>query len=112
MAKQGSARKRPLRSGPVRIGNVVAEIMSRKGLGRRQSVEQREEVWRDVVGSELAAMTRCGDVRRRRLEVIVANSMLIQELTFRKQELIAGLNQQLPELEVQDIRFRIGQIKQ
>jgi hypothetical protein len=56
-------------------------------------------------------MTRCGAVRRGRLEVIVANSTLIQELTFRKSEIVAGLKQRLPEWEVQDVRFRVGQVE-
>ena len=98
------------RRGPVPVGNVVAEILSRNGLGRPRSTEQRDAVWRNVIGEELAGMTCCGIVRRGRLDVIVANSTLMQELTFRKSELVEGLKQQLPELEVQDIRFRIGQM--
>lgn len=95
---------------PTPIGNVVAELMSRKGLGRQRSAEQRESVWRDVIGADLAEMTRCGEVRRRRLEVVVANSTLMQELTFRKEEIIEALRHQLPELVVEDIRFRVGSV--
>ncbi|MEK6248649.1 MAG: DUF721 domain-containing protein [Planctomycetales bacterium] len=95
---------------PVAIGNIVAELMSRKGFGRQRSAQQRETIWQEVVGADLAQMTRCGEVRRRRLEVVVANSTLMQELAFRKEEIIEALQHQLPELVVEDIRFRVGPI--
>ena len=96
--------------GLVPVGNVVAEIMARRGLGRERSVAEKEKIWREVVGEEMAKMTRCGEARGGRLEVVVANSMLIQELGFKKKEIIAGLNKNIPGWKLRDIRFRVGQI--
>ena len=95
---------------PISVGNVVAEIMARRGIGRERASGEKEQRWREVIGAELAPMTRCGEIRRGRLEIIVVNSTLMHELTFRKQEIIDQFNKQSPETVVKDIRFRIGTI--
>ena len=89
--------------GPIPIGNVVAEIMARAAANKR-------DIWRQVVGDSVAALTQCGEMRGGRLEIMVANSMLIQELTFRKAEIIAALNKNISGGNIQDIRFRVGQL--
>ncbi len=92
------------------IGNVIAEIISRRGIAASRSAEACQAAWRQAVGSDLAEFTRCGEVRRKRLEVRVASSIVIQELTFQKQEILARLNEAMPELGVTDLRFRVGEI--
>jgi len=96
--------------GPTPIGNVVAEIMARRGLGRGRLAAAKRDVWRKIVGESVAELTKCGEMRRGRLEVVVANSTLMQELTFRKPEIIAALNQDIPDWNIQEIRFRVGQL--
>ena len=49
-------------------------------------------------------------LRRGKLEVVVANSTLIQELTYQKPTLVAALAQALPDQKIQDLRFRLGAI--
>ncbi len=96
--------------GPIPIGNVVAEIMARRGLGRDRVAANKRDIWRQAVGDSVAALTQCGEMRGGRLEIMVANSMLIQELTFRKAEIIAALNKNISGGNIQDIRFRVGQL--
>ena len=92
------------------IGNVIAEIVSRKGIGRKKSLDQRQKAWREAVGETLAAVTRCGEIRRRRLEVIAANSIVMQELSFMKQQILSELRARDPDLRIDDLRFRVGSI--
>lgn len=92
------------------MGNVVAEIMARQGIGRERAVREKNHAWQEAIGDELAAMTQCGEIRRGRLEIIVANSTLLHELSFRKQELIDQLNRQALMANVKEIRFRVGKI--
>ena len=96
------------RRGPIPVGNVVAEIMARRGLGRDRVAADKKEIWQQVVGESVAELTKCGEMRGGRLEVVVANSTLIQELTFRKKEIIAALNQKISSWNIQEIRFRVG----
>jgi hypothetical protein len=51
-----------------------------------------------------------GNVRRGVVEVTVSNSAALQELTFRKAELIARISAALPEQNICDIRFRVGML--
>ncbi|MFP6693406.1 MAG: DUF721 domain-containing protein [Pirellulales bacterium] len=97
-------------SRPEPIGNVIAEIVSRKGIGRKKSLDQRQKAWQEAVGETLAAVTRCGEIRRRRLEVIAANSVVMQELSFMKQQILSELRARDPDLRIDDLRFRVGSI--
>lgn len=89
---------------------VIAELMARRGYAHAQTSDARCNAWKVVVGDELAASTRAGNIHRGILEVIVTNSIVIQELSFRKQELVGRLARELPSENIMDIRFRIGVI--
>jgi len=76
-----------------------------------QSTETYEAAWREAAGPLVAKYTRPGSVRRGALEVIVANSTLVQELGFQKHALLKTLQQLLPEAGINNLRFRIGNIQ-
>jgi predicted nucleic acid-binding Zn ribbon protein len=97
--------------GPQPIGKIINELMARQGVGRQLAAQQRQQAWQQAVGQPLAGYTRCGSVYRRRLEVIVASSTLMQELTFQKPQILQRLREIAPELEVDDIRFRQGTVQ-
>lgn len=96
--------------GPARIGDVVSELLLRRGLARVQGAEALEQAWNEAAGPLAAQYTRVGGVRRGKLEVVVANSILIQELTFQKPELIKSLQRLLPDEKIADVRFRVGAV--
>jgi len=95
---------------PQTIGNILAEMMARRGLGRIQSTEALETAWRQAAGPLTAKYTRVGAIRRGTLEISVANSTLIQELGFQKHDLLIAMQQLLPEEEIKNLRFRTGSI--
>ena len=70
--------------GPQTIGNVLSELMARRGFARVQSAAAYEAAWREAAGPLAAKYTRVGLLRRGTLEVVVANSTLVQELGFQK----------------------------
>lgn len=96
--------------GPQRIADILSELMARRGYARVRAAEAYEEAWRDVAGTLLAKYTRVGSLRRGALEVTVANSTLLQELTFQKADLVKRLGERLPEEGIRDLRFRVGAI--
>jgi len=69
---------------PETIGNILSELMARRGFGRIQSSEVLETAWRQAAGPLAAQYTRVGAIRRGVLEIIVANSTLVQELGYQK----------------------------
>jgi predicted nucleic acid-binding Zn ribbon protein len=93
---------------PRQIGSVFAELVSQRGYARVQATSEREAAWRALVGPELAALTEVAALRRGTLEVLVAHSLLMQELVFRKEELLAGLQAALPDAGVKQLRFQLG----
>jgi predicted nucleic acid-binding Zn ribbon protein len=95
---------------PKQIGKVIAQLVQRKGYAQVRTADQREKAWQ-VAAGEMASFTQVGGLRRGVLEVLVANSLVMQELSFRKEDLLAQLQEALPETKIQQIRFRIGQIQ-
>jgi predicted nucleic acid-binding Zn ribbon protein len=96
--------------GPQPIGDVVGQLMARRGFAGVRKAGAWEEAWRRAAGELAARYSRVGAVRRGRLEVIVANSTLLQELTFQKRALVQALGTLLPDEKIQDLRFRLGVI--
>jgi predicted nucleic acid-binding Zn ribbon protein len=97
--------------GPQAIGNVLSELMARRGYARVQSAAAYDVAWREAAGPLTAAYTRVGQLRRGTLEVVVANSTLVQELGFQKQSLMKCLGELLPDEGIKGLRFRVGNIE-
>ena len=97
--------------GPKSIGNVLAELLARQGYARVQSSQNYEAAWREAAGPVAAQYTRVGALRRGALEVVVANSTLVQELTFQRPALLQALAQRLPNEGIKSLRFRVGSIE-
>ncbi len=97
--------------GPQAISNILAELMARRGFAGVQSAAALEAAWRDAAGPYAAEYSRAGAIRRGKLEVLVANSTLVQELSFQKASLVAALNRSLPDHGIKDLRFRVGPIE-
>ncbi len=97
--------------GPQVIGNVISELMARHGYARVQSTEALERAWREAAGPLVAKYSRAGRICRGTLEVIVANSTLIQELGFQKEGLLATLAELLPDEQIKNLRFRAGSVE-
>ncbi len=98
---------------PKRIGNVVAQLVQRKGYAQIRAAGDREEAWRTALveqgDDQWTGATRVVGLRRGVFEVQVANSLLMQELTFHKETLLERLQDALPEDGVKRIKFTVGQ---
>jgi predicted nucleic acid-binding Zn ribbon protein len=97
--------------GPQGIGEVLAELMARRGFARVRSTAALEAAWRRAAGPLAAEHTRVGAVRRGKLEVLVAHSALVQELGFQKAAILTALANELPDERIDDLRFRVGVIE-
>lgn len=96
---------------PRRMADVLSELLARSGCARVQATANLDEAWREAAGEALAEYTRPGRIRRGVLEIMTAHSPLIQEMTFRKQQLLAKLLERLPDQGIRDLRFRLGAIE-
>jgi len=96
--------------GPEPIANILSELMARRGYARVRSAAAYDTAWRAAAGPLAAAYSRVGALRRGKLDVVVANSTLVQELVFQKLDLLKTLAKLLPDEGIQDLRFRVGVI--
>ena len=103
-------RRRHLARQPKRAADVMAAVLHRRGYGRMMESEQLTEAWEAIVDARLKPFTRAVRVYRRKLEVVVGNSTVMQELTFVKQALLKEFNQRSAGRPITDIRFRIGEV--
>ena len=99
------------RGRPQPIAEVLSDLLARRGYAREQSSAACGEAWRQAAGELLARYSRAGQVRRGKLEVIVANSTLMQEITFQKAQILASLNRQLPDQQISDLKLKVGVIQ-
>lgn len=93
---------------PARMSDVLNDLLARRGYLQTLAAEQLLAAWQAAAGAELAADTRPGKQRGGILEILAADSCLVQELTFRKAELLRRLREQAPHIKVRDLRFRVG----
>ena len=91
------------------IGDVVNQLMARRGYGQIVGSEQIRKAWMDIAGS-LATHSVPGNLKRGVLEVFVRNSAVMQELTFRKRQLLMELTKTFSHEIIDDLRFRVGTI--
>jgi predicted nucleic acid-binding Zn ribbon protein len=90
---------------------VLSELMARRGYARVQGAAAYDAAWRQAAGPLAAKYTRVGLLRRGTLEIVVANSPLLQELGFQKTELLKSLAALLPDEGIEGLRFRVGNIE-
>ncbi|MEQ8208810.1 MAG: DUF721 domain-containing protein [Lacipirellulaceae bacterium] len=95
---------------PKQIADVVAQLVQRKGYAGVQAAREWDEAWQQAVGEKLAKVTSPGAMKRGVLEVIVANSLLMQELGFDKERLLQAMQTALPESGIKQLRFKVGKV--
>ena len=73
--------------------------------------QELEDAWNEAVGEAYCRQTLLGEVRRGVLNVTVAHSTLLEELSaFRKPSLLKALRSGAPATTIHDIRFRVGPV--
>jgi hypothetical protein len=97
--------------GPERISDILTQLMSRRGFARVRGAEAYQAAWGEAAGPLGAQYSRTGQLKRGTLEIVVANSTLIQEFGFQKSSMLATLNRLLPDHNIKDLRFRLGAIE-
>ncbi len=96
-------------TGPERLGEILSQLFTARGWGRRQARLHLEQAWSEAVGAENAKHTRVAGIRRTVLEIEVDNAVLLQELAhYQKRQLLQRLRGRLTGTTLTDLRFRAG----
>ncbi|MCH2181618.1 MAG: DUF721 domain-containing protein [Mariniblastus sp.] len=107
-AKDQVERRRVYRRRLKTASGVMGQVMAHRGIAQQQATSELSETWSQIVGVSFAGHTRLGSLKRGVLEIHVANSMISQQLSFKKQKILQQLQEQLPNNKIRDMRFRIG----
>lgn len=98
------------RTQPQKMADVLGELLARRGFARVQSAGALETAWSQVAGEGLAPFTRVAGIQRGRLEIVISNSVLLQEVTYRKTELLQRIITAAPDAGIRELRFRVGPV--
>lgn len=91
-----------------KMGDVVGQLLVKRGYANVQQASSLDAVWHAAVGERFVAQSKAGQVKRGVLEVFVNNSAVVQELTFVKAKLIKLLAVSAADHKIRDIKFRVG----
>jgi predicted nucleic acid-binding Zn ribbon protein len=99
--------------GPQLLSDVIAKLVIARGWSRSAERAKIEAAWSDAVVSVSAEIditqTRIVSLRRGILEIEVRMPVLLQELSqFHKRPLLAKLRERLPNLTINDLKFKTG----
>ncbi|MGD9016529.1 MAG: DUF721 domain-containing protein [Desulfobacterales bacterium] len=96
---------------PTPIGNVVKDILLQCHSGSAINMESIVALWPHVVEMDVAANTLPAAFRQQLLLVNVSSSVWIQELRFKKEDIIRKLNDAVGKSVVSEITFKVGPIR-
>jgi hypothetical protein len=97
---------------PSKVSGILEDLALRYGWGARLSRGMIWEVWKEIVGPQVAIHAWPERFTERDiLVVVVTDSVWMQQLCFQKQLFIDGLNTLLPSrAKIKDIRFVLGNV--
>lgn len=95
---------------PKQAGNLVNQLMARRGIAQQQYNNELASTWDQVVGPQWNQLTKPANLNRGVLEILVANSLVNQQLTFEKKKLLEKMKQAMPEMNLKALRFSVGNV--
>ena len=93
---------------PQLVGDLLARVLNRKGLGAKLEAASVLAEWETLVGPQIAAVTRPQRVSEGVLFVGVTNSPWLMELNLMKADLMRRLNAGKGEGRIRQIVFVMG----
>lgn len=95
---------------PKGIERLLSQHMAKRGYAATGSNDRIERAWIESVGPQLAKQTRAVGLRRGTLEVLVANSTMMQEINFQRVQLLKSMQKKLPDARITAMKLRVGKI--
>ena len=111
LADRAERQRRRFRArSPKAVGPVIAQVIAKRGYAATRGSEALAEAWAAAVGEPLAAHTRAAGLRRGVLEVMVANSTMLQEINFDRPRLLKAVQASLPDTKIKSLKLKIGRV--
>lgn len=91
------------------IKEAVTQFLKNTGIGTRQEENYIFENWKSIAGEETARMASPFKMEGKKLYLQVENSVIMNEITYKKKILKAKINKIFKQEKVKDIIVRIKQ---
>ena len=89
------------------ISSWVNQLLARRGYAQVGVNEAMSEVVAEILGEALKDAVEIGNLKAGKLHIFATDSVTLQELNFRKREILQAIVKAFPESKVSDLRFRI-----
>jgi len=98
-----------VRGGPQRVDAVLSGVLEKHGV--RKQVERMSvlDLWPEIVGEQLATVTRAKGVEDATLFVEVRSSAWLMELSMMKDDFLESVNKRLAEVPLERIVFVLAE---
>ncbi|HZZ74001.1 MAG TPA: DUF721 domain-containing protein [Pirellulales bacterium] len=96
------------RGRPQPISEILSQLLAKRGYARERTCAALTSAWQAAAGEQISTQSRVGEIKRGTLEVFVANSLLLQELTFQKQPILNKLAELVPDQKIKNLRFKVA----
>ena len=93
------------RKDPESVGDVLRNLLEETALQERMDELKAAEIWRNLVGEEMAALTGKPFVKNGMMQIGVPNASLRHELTMNRSQLRRIINETIGKETIKDIRF-------
>ncbi len=94
---------------PVRVDALLAQVLQKHGVQKQVERMSLLGLWPEVVGEQLAAVTRVRGVDESTLLVEVRSSAWIMELSLMKDRFLERVNERLEEAPIERIVFILAE---
>ena len=97
------------RRGPAEIGALLANVLEKHGV--REQVRRMEvlELWPEIVGGDLAKVTRARGVEDTTLFVEVRSSAWLMELNMMKRDFLERVNERIEDTPFERVVFALAE---
>lgn len=97
--------KRPHLKAPAPVQEILAKILKPQDLRQLELCTQLRQVWEECMSASVRENTQLIDFKSKTLLIAAANHAWLQDLQFRKPEILAALQRQLGQQRLKDIKF-------
>lgn len=95
--------------GFAKVGSLVEGLLERRGLREQVKRVGVLELWPEIVGERLGAITRARGVSEATLFVEVPTSAWLTELNMMKRDFLERVNERLPDAPLERIVFVLAE---
>ena len=91
---------------PAQLGQLLQNIVRRKGLAEESSGDALSKLWKQTAGERISSKSHVRRLRNGVLEIGVTNGAILEELTsYLHHELLPVLQSQHPEPKIENLKF-------